>query len=988
MHRKLKAGGIGAIIALTIMLILFLVAFVTVVRLVNVQQNIASTTNQIVQRALSATGSAQFCADLYRVCSYTVNGFAINFTSPQPWLVIHCVPASYINKIVALQVQVKVYDTTTGKESTYMLLIPRKDFKFFSSPASIEVSPTPVNSCALVTNPSYVDNVVGYLNGTVIARMTGLSVDDLLGLTSKQVKVEVTYFLVSGVGWIRKSPCGAGASATAVVVASAPASGSFLPSVNIRPLKIFNTQYSGINYQYALTKPLTEPLYVGECFEVQLYFPAQWLQTFLNTTNTTATSIVLNIAQGTIEVYDQSNNDLTESGNVVLTQYGPTSNVTLLVGNLTGVAASYLLCYKKPVPKETIVSLYAKMPIIIGDKEFEVSMSIGTPLKLSPYSSPKSITLFQAPSNPTKMCPSPESVIGTSNAYVVALVWKNQNPAWRNAVPTSVLLDLRSLLEDAWPTIGQAINYAYLEGIFVGVWEGLVNPSLYPLNWTYTVLPPQGCNSPIDRESGVLTFLAEKPSGFSSTPTEGVICLYFGVALPGSGTTPEIGDGKWYKLADLNGYTCYAPSANQTFKMCYAPYKGPNAANITVPENPAYCSTGANIYEDLQPSVDSTYRTIKLKVYNPNTEALKNFQVRVQLPDALKSIPIKILDSQYNPVPFCYEMASGECTTDPTQGDGYIWVKVPYIPALGNSTLIIVQGNNTAVPGDKVFLLYDDFSGTSLNTTVWSVGDHYGQPVAYKVANGELLAYSNGFYIRSKESFDFSQGVAVEIGIKNNYPVCTSCTCWHYLIWPYGSNYGARFRGPCSGTSCLAPASDNLVSICGFYYYAYWSSVFWNVECTNCQGVSVPYVGYQHWFMFGYYIYPGYQKVIFERDDGSVYSYTAHITSYFYTHTSVEPIDIELADCTDRGNVYGQYPIELQWVRVRKWVPEMPKIYYIGQKFYQLVEYYNNGAVMPGLWNSYQNNICTNGGAPCLTIVSVYKPTWYLLLSGPYCANC
>ncbi len=109
-----------------------------------------------------------------------------------------------------------------------------------------------------------------------------------------------------------------------------------------------------------------------------------------------------------------------------------------------------------------------------------------------------------------------------------------------------------------------------------------------------------------------------------------------------------------------------------------------------------------------------------LTIHNPNTYELKDFQVRVQLPPEFKGKPITITDMSYNPVPFCYETSIGECTTDPTAGNGYVWVKVPYLPANGDAKLIIEEGRNGAVEGDNVFLLYDSLDSLS---DKWDWGD-------------------------------------------------------------------------------------------------------------------------------------------------------------------------------------------------------------------------------------------------------------------------
>jgi len=78
-----------------------------------------------------------------------------------------------------------------------------------------------------------------------------------------------------------------------------------------------------------------------------------------------------------------------------------------------------------------------------------------------------------------------------------------------------------------------------------------------------------------------------------------------------------------------------------------------------------------------------------------------------------------------------------------------IWVKVPSIPS-GTKTAYVYYGNPSATSqsnGDNTFLLFDDFLGTTLNTSKWNV-NYYANPsygggtASYSVANGELVLYA------------------------------------------------------------------------------------------------------------------------------------------------------------------------------------------------------------------------------------------------------
>ncbi|UXD21349.1 hypothetical protein IPA_03250 [Ignicoccus pacificus DSM 13166] len=141
-------------------------------------------------------------------------------------------------------------------------------------------------------------------------------------------------------------------------------------------------------------------------------------------------------------------------------------------------------------------------------------------------------------------------------------------------------------------------------------------------------------------------------------------------------------------------------------------------------------------------------------VHNPNSQTLTNFQVRAKLPADLQGKALTIKDMNGNPVPFCYETATGECTTDPTQGDGYVWVKVPSIPANGDAKLVVEVGSNGAVKGDRVFEFYDDFNNpSSLNQ--WEVIEGKA-----KIENGALVLTDAGPYQELHlQGFSFYNGV-------------------------------------------------------------------------------------------------------------------------------------------------------------------------------------------------------------------------------------
>jgi hypothetical protein len=73
--------------------------------------------------------------------------------------------------------------------------------------------------------------------------------------------------------------------------------------------------------------------------------------------------------------------------------------------------------------------------------------------------------------------------------------------------------------------------------------------------------------------------------------------------------------------------------------------------------------------------------------------------------------------------------------------DGTFWVKAPSLTN-GDNTIYMYYGNaavSSASNGDNVFDFFDDFSGTTINTTKWSETDSAG----YITQNGQLII-SNG----------------------------------------------------------------------------------------------------------------------------------------------------------------------------------------------------------------------------------------------------
>jgi hypothetical protein len=74
-----------------------------------------------------------------------------------------------------------------------------------------------------------------------------------------------------------------------------------------------------------------------------------------------------------------------------------------------------------------------------------------------------------------------------------------------------------------------------------------------------------------------------------------------------------------------------------------------------------------------------------------------------------------------------------------------IWVKVPSIPGSSTKTIYVYYGNSSATSqsnGDTTFAFFDDFPGTTLNTSKWQVnasGADSDGSYSYSVSNGKLI---------------------------------------------------------------------------------------------------------------------------------------------------------------------------------------------------------------------------------------------------------
>lgn len=108
---------------------------------------------------------------------------------------------------------------------------------------------------------------------------------------------------------------------------------------------------------------------------------------------------------------------------------------------------------------------------------------------------------------------------------------------------------------------------------------------------------------------------------------------------------------------------------------------------------------------------------------------------------------IRITDVNGKVLAHWIETGTNACNTTTTA----IWTKAPSISTTG-TTVFVYYGNPSATStqnGDNVFLFFDDFSGSAINTNKWTIDDSTG----FSVGSGELTGTNTTGRIRSTTSF-------------------------------------------------------------------------------------------------------------------------------------------------------------------------------------------------------------------------------------------
>jgi hypothetical protein len=154
-----------------------------------------------------------------------------------------------------------------------------------------------------------------------------------------------------------------------------------------------------------------------------------------------------------------------------------------------------------------------------------------------------------------------------------------------------------------------------------------------------------------------------------------------------------------------------------------------------------------------------------LQVTNNVSSSLTDFQVKISI-NTSSLISAGKMNSNGNDIRF---VDGSTCNTMPywiesgmNTANTVIWVKVPFLAGSGKKTISMYYGNTAAAAasnGDSTFLVFDDFDGSSLNTTKWSLKKTNSASIS--VSSGKLVmsciynsSTPESVNIRSVDPFD------------------------------------------------------------------------------------------------------------------------------------------------------------------------------------------------------------------------------------------
>jgi len=238
-----------------------------------------------------------------------------------------------------------------------------------------------------------------------------------------------------------------------------------------------------------------------------------------------------------------------------------------------------------------------------------------------------------------------------------------------------------------------------------------------------------------------------------------------------------------------------------------------------------------------------------------------------------------------------YWIESG-CNSDNT----IIWVKVPKIPANDNATIYMYYGNPDATSKSNAtatFDFYDDFEGTSLDTSKWDIYNSPSISISDSIMtiSGEAITTTPDF-IKSKATFGYDY--ILEAYVNQDFT---------------GESAGGI--GFAEGNGYTYPPSTNVAM------YADWSSSTDTIFFVTEDGAN------RNYYEAGSYT-GGWTTFILKRTSSSVYFKFA---GYEWTSTSYLPsgdLPIHVGGYESTGEGPQSFSFQVDWIRVRKYADPEP----------------------------------------------------------------
>jgi len=248
----------------------------------------------------------------------------------------------------------------------------------------------------------------------------------------------------------------------------------------------------------------------------------------------------------------------------------------------------------------------------------------------------------------------------------------------------------------------------------------------------------------------------------------------------------------------------------------------------------------------------------------------------------------------------------------------YVWVKVDSIPASSTKTIYAIKESGYSPNGDNVFEFFDDFEGTSLNTSKWNEENTGGN---LTIENSQLkisMSASTSGKIRSIYSIEtFSSGYIFETRVSVDT-----------VSLPYNSmGFGTRWKG----FSTTTPTG-------GLCFGDY----------TNGNNYLGAYYGEPESYGTVEFLsqYDGFHKYSIEYDSTDNVIYTVD-GSVVYTKTNTDSFQttnhITFASNSHPSFSYSENDeLIVEWVFVRKYVTNKPTITVTDMGTYYKIDITNN----------------------------------------------